>query len=96
MSQRKCLFCEDVYDLDELKEMGEKYWHTKTQFVCPDCYDNLRRLPLEEQLKALLSPKWCNHYDCWASDAKDITDGMGDCDYDCYDCEDCEEVVARD
>ncbi len=44
MSQRKCLFCEDVYDLDELKEMGEKYWHTKTQFVCPDCYDNLRRL----------------------------------------------------
>ena len=44
MSQRKCLFCEDVYDLDELKEMGEKYWHTKTQFVCQDCYDNLRRL----------------------------------------------------
>lgn len=40
--------------------------------------------------------KWCNHYCCWVTDAKDITDGMGDCDYDCYDCEDCEEVVARD
>jgi hypothetical protein len=53
----KCLFCEDTYtdqDLVELKEMGEECWKTKTQFVCPDCYDDLRRLPLEEQLKALL------------------------------------------
>jgi len=53
----KCLFCEDTYteqDIAELKEMGEAYWKTETQFVCPDCYDDLQRLPLEEQLKALL------------------------------------------
>lgn len=53
----KCLFCEDTYtaqDIDEIKEIGESVYHTKTQFVCPDCYDDLQRLPLEEQLKALL------------------------------------------
>jgi len=53
----KCLFCEDTYtpqDLAELKEMGESYHLESKQFVCPDCYDDLRRLPLEEQLKALL------------------------------------------
>lgn len=52
----KCLFCEDTYteqDLSELKDMGEKYHLESKQFVCPDCYDDLRRLPLEEQLKAL-------------------------------------------
>lgn len=57
MKKFKCLFCEDRFseeDLAELKEMGEKYHLEAKQFVCPDCYDDLRRLPLEEQLKALL------------------------------------------
>lgn len=57
MSKVKCLFCEDTYTADEiteLKEMGEKMWKTQKEFVCPDCYDNLKRLPLEEQAKALL------------------------------------------
>jgi hypothetical protein len=36
--------------------------------------------------------KWCNHYNCWCNDAEDITDGMGDCDYECNGCEDCEEI----
>mgnify|MGYP000977027167 CR=1 FL=1 len=53
----KCLFCEDTYteqDLRDLKELGETYHLEEKQFVCPDCYDDLQRLPLEEQLKALL------------------------------------------
>lgn len=53
----KCLFCEGNYteqDLRDLKELGETYHLEEKQFVCPDCYDDLRRLPLEEQLKALL------------------------------------------
>lgn len=53
----KCLFCEDNFteqDLTELKEMGEQYHLEPQGFVCPDCYDDLRSLPLEEQLKALL------------------------------------------
>lgn len=36
--------------------------------------------------------KWCNHYNCWCSDAEDITDGTGDCDYDCNDCDECESI----
>jgi|GEM_PF-4164660 len=46
MKKLKCLFCEDRYtdeDLAELKEMGEKYHLESKQFVCPDCYDDLRR-----------------------------------------------------
>lgn len=57
MNKYKCLFCGDTYTNDEireLKEMGEKMWKTEKEFVCPDCYDDLRRLPLEEQAKALL------------------------------------------
>ena len=57
MKKFKCLYCEDHYtdeDFVEPKEMGEKYHLESNQFVCPDCYDDLRRLPLEEQLKALL------------------------------------------
>lgn len=53
----KCLFCEDTYteqDLSELDELLEKYHWESEQFICPDCYDDLRRLPLEEQVKALL------------------------------------------
>jgi hypothetical protein len=53
----KCLFCEDNFteqDLTELKEMGEAYYLAEKQLICPDCYLDLRRLPLEEQLKALL------------------------------------------
>ncbi len=38
---------------------------------------------------------WCNRYDCWGSDAEDITDGMADCDYDCSDCDDSEEVKPK-
>lgn len=36
--------------------------------------------------------KWCNHYNCWCSDAEEITDGLGDCDYDCKGCDNAEEA----
>jgi len=36
--------------------------------------------------------KWCNYYNCWCSDAKEITDGEGDCDYDCRGCEGSEDI----
>lgn len=39
--------------------------------------------------------KWCNFYNCWCSDAEEITDGLGDCDYDCRGCDDCEEIKPR-
>jgi hypothetical protein len=32
------------------------------------------------------------HYNCWCSDAKDITDGKGDCDYNCNGCEESEVI----
>jgi hypothetical protein len=51
------MFCEDTFtgeELIELEEIGELFFRAKTDFVCPDCYDDLRHLPLEEQLRALL------------------------------------------
>ncbi|UZW13217.1 hypothetical protein OSC52_15375 [Clostridium pasteurianum] len=39
--------------------------------------------------------RWCNHYNCWCSDAEDITDNIGDCDYDCSCCDDMEEITSR-
>ena len=39
--------------------------------------------------------KWCNHYNCWCCDAEDITDGEGDCDYECDDCEHIEIADSR-
>ena len=55
--RHKCIFCEDKFtdeELSELKEMGEKYWLTKTEFICPDCRDDLQRLPLEDQYQAII------------------------------------------
>ncbi len=39
--------------------------------------------------------KWCNFYSCWCDDAEDITDGVGDCDYNCKDCEECQEILGQ-
>lgn len=38
---------------------------------------------------------WCNFYNCWCSDAEDITDGRGDCNYNCKDCEHVEKVNSK-
>ena len=53
----ECLFCKDTYteqDLEEVKAMGEKYHIEEQTFICADCYDDFKRLPLEEQVQALL------------------------------------------
>lgn len=39
--------------------------------------------------------KWCNYFNCWCSDAENITDGLGACDYDCNDCDECEEIKPK-
>jgi hypothetical protein len=36
--------------------------------------------------------KWCNQYNCFCKDAKEITDSMGDCDYECEGCEEAVEI----
>ena len=52
-----CRFCGDIFtkdDLKELRETGERYHLDGGGFICPDCYDNLRGRPLEEQAEVLL------------------------------------------
>ena len=39
--------------------------------------------------------QWCNQYNCWCSDAKEITDGLGDCEYNCKGCELSEDISAK-
>lgn len=39
-----------------------------------------------------MAAKWCVLYCCWCSNAEDITDGMGGCDYNCNGCEYAENV----
>lgn len=39
--------------------------------------------------------RWCSYYNCWCSDAKEITDGEGDCDYNCNNCVNKEEVSQK-
>lgn len=56
-----CKQCGERYtliDLEELNEMGESYHCEEGCFLCPDCWDSFRRLPLEEQAKAALTNKW--------------------------------------
>lgn len=52
-----CRFCGETFTQDELKDlrqMGERYHLSGGCFICPDCYDDFRRMPLEDQAKALL------------------------------------------
>ena len=47
-----CFRCKEVYtedDLEELREMDERYYKRYGHFMCPDCYDDYRRLPLAEK-----------------------------------------------
>lgn len=36
---------------------------------------------------------WCNKYQCWCDEAEDITENMGDCDYDCRGCPEVDKVT---
>ena len=53
-----CRLCGESYtaaDLKELREMGEVYHREKGCFLCPDCWDNFQRLPLERQAEILIN-----------------------------------------
>lgn len=53
-----CQVCGEQYtadDLKELREMGEHYYHDKSCFFCPDCWDDFQRLPIEKQAEKLLA-----------------------------------------
>lgn len=55
-----CFRCKEVYtedDLEELREMGERYYKRYGYFMCPDCYDDYRRLPRAE--KASIIERLC-------------------------------------
>lgn len=54
----KCTKCGDRYTGEEVNE-----WHSDGEaysirpFICPDCYDNFNRQPLETQIKQLIHLK---------------------------------------
>lgn len=55
---RICTKCGERYseqEVSELKGWGERMW--LDPFICPDCYDGLRRLDLEDQAAELLDEK---------------------------------------
>ncbi len=55
---RMCTKCGEKYseqEIAELKGWGERMWFGP--FICPDCYDGLRRNDLEDQVADLLNKK---------------------------------------
>ena len=59
---RICTKCGERYsgrEVSQLKSWGEKMW--LDPFICPDCYDALRRKSLEDQEKDLLNEKPAEH-----------------------------------
>ncbi len=53
----KCALCEEQFtdeDLEEMMEMGEVFHRESNYFICPDCYDDYRRMCLEDQLSTLM------------------------------------------
>lgn len=53
----KCALCEEQFtdeDLEEMMEMGEVFHRESNYFICPDCYDDYRRMSLEDQLNILM------------------------------------------
>lgn len=55
---RMCTKCGEKYseqEIAELKSWGERMWFDP--FICPDCYDSLRRNDLGDQAAELLDEK---------------------------------------
>lgn len=53
----KCALCGEQFtddDLEDLMEMEETFHREGNYFMCPDCYDDYRRMSLEDQLIALM------------------------------------------
>ena len=56
-----CTWCGEAFtsaELQELREMGEAYHLEEGCFICPDCWDAYRRLPLELQASVALINDW--------------------------------------
>lgn len=52
---RECLRCGDKFTGEEIAElMAEREEFSLSPFICPDCFDWLQRLDLEDQLDELL------------------------------------------
>jgi len=57
----ECVMCGDTFtetDLTGFREMGEAYHRDKRFFLCPDCWDAFRRMPLEEQARVAITDRW--------------------------------------
>ena len=61
MTKVRCARCGDIFttaDLNELREMGETYYLEKGCFLCPDCWDNFKRMDPEDQVKVAITNGW--------------------------------------
>lgn len=57
----ECAMCGDTFtevDLAGFREMGEAVHREKHFFLCPDCWDTFRRMPLEEQARVAITNGW--------------------------------------
>ena len=57
MADMTCMMCGEVYteqERHELHEMREEFYQENDVFICPDCWDNVRRMDPEEQVKLAL------------------------------------------
>lgn len=56
-----CCVCGEDFDESELLEFercGEQYWQENGCFFCPDCWDDFKRMSLEDQAAALLDESY--------------------------------------
>lgn len=57
---RKCSRCGDKFTGEEIAElMAEREEFSLHPFICPDCFDRLQRLDLEDQLDELIREDEC-------------------------------------
>ena len=52
-----CSECGETFtwrDLREFRHMGEHYFHSGSEFMCPDCYADFNGLDLEDRVNVLL------------------------------------------
>lgn len=60
MADMTCLACGEVYteqERHELHEMREEFFQVGDNFICPDCWDHLKRMNPEDVVEWALSQK---------------------------------------
>jgi len=54
----KCTRCGEKYTGEEVSEWrAEHEAFSRSPFICPDCYDTLSRMDLEDQFNELIKPE---------------------------------------